>query len=51
MDELAVSDNNLITASGLGSIEFGREVIKQLGIYGEGDTKLWFDMFKHGVLP
>ncbi|HVG29362.1 MAG TPA: DJ-1/PfpI family protein [Pyrinomonadaceae bacterium] len=51
VDELAVSDNNLITASGLGSVEFGREIIQQLGIYNEGDTKLWFDMFKRGVLP
>lgn len=51
VDGLAVSDDNLIAASGLGSVEFGREIIKQLGIYNEDDTKLWFDMFKHGVLP
>ncbi len=30
VDELAVTDKNIITASGLGSIEFGREVIKLL---------------------
>jgi putative intracellular protease/amidase len=51
VDELAVSDNNIITASGLGSLEFARAVITQLGIHSPSDTELWFDMFKHGVLP
>jgi putative intracellular protease/amidase len=49
--ELAVTDGSLITASGLGSVEFAREVIKQLKLYNETDTQLWFEMFKHGVLP
>ena len=51
VDELAVTDKKVITASGLGSIEFGREVIKQLGIYSETDTRIWYEMFKHGVMP
>ena len=51
VDELAVNDNKIITASGLGSVEFGREIIKQLNIYSEADTKIWFEMFKHGVFP
>ncbi|HVF86932.1 MAG TPA: type 1 glutamine amidotransferase family protein [Pyrinomonadaceae bacterium] len=51
VDELAVSDNNIITASGLGGVEFGREIIRQLDIYSEADTKVWFEMFKHGVYP
>jgi putative intracellular protease/amidase len=50
-EELAVADANIITASGLGSVEFAREVIKQLKLYSEADTRLWFEMFKHGVLP
>ena len=49
--ELAVTDENIITASGLGSVEFAREVIKQLNLYNETDTQLWFEMFKHGVIP
>lgn len=40
VDELAVCDRNLITASGLGSVEFGREIIGRLGVYDEADTKL-----------
>jgi putative intracellular protease/amidase len=50
-DELAVSDHNIITASGLGSVEFAREVIKQLHLYDEAETETWYQMFKHGVVP
>jgi putative intracellular protease/amidase len=51
VDELAVTDRNVITASGLGCVEFAREVIKQLNLYNEADTRTWFEMFKHGVYP
>lgn len=51
VDELAVADHNLITASGLGSIEFAREVIRYLGLFNDADAALWFDMFKQGVIP
>jgi putative intracellular protease/amidase len=51
VDELAVTDNKIITASGLGSVEFGKEIIKQLDIYSEADTKAWYEMFKHGMFP
>ncbi len=51
VDELAVTDKKVITASGLGSVEFGREIIRELDIYSEADTHLWFEMFKHGVYP
>jgi putative intracellular protease/amidase len=49
VDELAVMQDNIITASGLGSVEFTREIIKALEIYDEPDTQRWFDMFKRGV--
>ncbi|SRR6266568_1699297 len=51
VDELAVTDNNIISASGLGSVEFAREIIRQLKIHDEANTRLWFDMFKTGVIP
>jgi putative intracellular protease/amidase len=51
IDQLAVTDKGTITASGLGSVEFAREVIKQLHLYSEADTQIWFEMFKHGVIP
>lgn len=50
VNELAVTGGNLITASGLGSVEFGREVIKGLGIYGEEEAGEWLEMFKPGVV-
>ena len=51
VDELAVRDQNIVTASGLGSVEFASEVIQQLNIYSEADTAIWYDMFKNGVVP
>jgi putative intracellular protease/amidase len=51
VDELAVADQNILTASGLGSLEFAREVIRYLELYGEADAETWYDMFKHGVIP
>lgn len=47
--ELAVTDGNLITASGVGSVEFAREVTRQLGIYTEEQVGRWFNLYKHGV--
>ena len=51
VDELAVTDRDVITASGLGSVEFAREVILRLSIYGEAQTQEWYEMFKRGVIP
>lgn len=47
----AVRDGNLITASGIGSVEFAREIIAELGIYSADDLNLWWDIFKHGKMP
>lgn len=49
VDRLAVSDRNLITASGVGSVEFAYEIIKQLGLYGEQEAERWFNLFKQAV--
>jgi putative intracellular protease/amidase len=51
VNELAVTDRNIITASGLGSVEFAREIIRELKIYSDADTQMWFEMFKNGVIP
>jgi len=51
VDELAVTDCNIITASGLGSVEFAREVAQRLELFNKDDLKIWFDMFKRGVVP
>jgi putative intracellular protease/amidase len=48
---LAVRDRGIITASGLGAVDFAREIFAELGLFSAADAALWFDMFKHGKLP
>lgn len=50
-DELAVSDGGTITASHLGSVEFAREVIHALNLYGPSDREHWFRLYKHAIPP
>lgn len=47
--ELAVTDGTLITASGVGSVEFAREITRYLGIYTEAQAGRWFELYKHGA--
>jgi putative intracellular protease/amidase len=49
--DLAVRDRGVITASGLGSVEFAREIFAELGVFSDADRSLWFDAFKFGTLP
>jgi len=51
VDALAVRDRHLVTASGLGAVEFARAVFAELSVFSAADEQLWFDMFKHGKLP
>jgi putative intracellular protease/amidase len=51
VDRLAVADKNLITASGLGSIEFASEIVRLLKIYTNEEIQELYGMFKHGVIP
>ncbi len=46
LDKLAVTDNNIITASGLGSLEFAYEILKALNIYPKDKCKEWYHLFK-----
>jgi putative intracellular protease/amidase len=50
-EDWAVRDGTLITASGIGSVEFAREIIAALGLYSESDQEIWWDIFKHGKMP
>ncbi len=47
---LAVRDSRLITASGLGAVEFAREIFAELKVFSEPDLRWWFALFKHGDL-
>lgn len=51
VDQLAVTDKNLITASGNAPVDFTFEVLKYLGIYSDEKRKQWYEMFKHGTNP
>jgi putative intracellular protease/amidase len=48
VDQLAVRDRGLITASGLGAVEFAREIFAELEVFTESDLEVWYRMFKHG---
>jgi putative intracellular protease/amidase len=51
VNALAVREDGIITASGLGSVEFAREIFAELGVMPEADRALWFHVFKHGTFP
>ena len=51
VDALAVRDRGLITASGLGSVEFAREIFEELNVYSPEDRGVWAQMFREGRLP
>ena len=51
LPQLATRDRGVITASGLGSVEFAREIFEELDVLSPGDRSLWFEMFKHGKVP
>jgi putative intracellular protease/amidase len=48
VDSLAVRDRGLITASGLGALEFAREIFAELGVFSDEDRATWYRMFKEG---
>lgn len=48
VDQLAVRDRGLITASGLGAVEFAKEIFAELEVFSEGDLELWYRLFKFG---
>jgi putative intracellular protease/amidase len=51
VDALAVRDRHLITASGLGSTEFAREIFEELEVFTPSDRALWYQVFKSGRVP
>ena len=50
-NELAVRDGGLITASGVGPVEFAREIFEELGVFSAGDRAAWYRLFKYGEMP
>lgn len=50
-DSLAVRDRHVITASGLGPVDFARVIFGELEIFNPADEAAWYGMFKTGTLP
>jgi len=51
VDAPAVRDRGLITASGLGDVEFARELFEELNVLSPEDRSAWAGMFRSGRLP
>lgn len=51
VDSPAVRDRGLITASGLGAVEFAREIFEELEVLSAEDRALWATMFRSGRMP
>jgi putative intracellular protease/amidase len=47
----AVRDQKLITASGLGDVEFARELFEELNVLSPEDRSLWAQIFRSAKLP
>lgn len=50
VDLPSVRADHLITASGLGDVEFARDIMAELGVLGEEDRELWTRLFRSGRL-
>ena len=51
VDAPAVRDRKLITASGLGDVEFARELFEELEVLSAADRAAWAQIFRSATLP
>jgi putative intracellular protease/amidase len=51
LDIPSVRDRGLITASGLGAVEFARELFEELNVFTVEDRAAWATIFRSGRLP
>ncbi len=51
VDLPAVRDHGLITASGLGDVEFARELFEELNVLSPEDRAEWANIFRNAKLP
>ena len=51
IDEPCVSDAGVITASGVASVTFARDILAQLRVFDDENLAAWYHLFKHGILP
>ncbi len=51
VEQPAISEAGIVTASGHASVEFAREILSQLRVYDDLVLADWYQLFKNGVLP
>jgi putative intracellular protease/amidase len=51
VDKLAVTDKNITTASGLGSVEFTMNILAHLNVSTPRIRGIWYEAFKYGRYP
>jgi len=51
VDAPAVRDRGLITATGLGDVEFAREIMAELGVLSPAARDQWTTLFRSGRVP
>jgi hypothetical protein len=51
VDALAVTDDGVISASGLGAIEFAREIFAALGVFSAETLDQYIEMYRGGRQP
>jgi putative intracellular protease/amidase len=48
VDEPAVRDGGLVTASGTAPIDFARQIFEQLEVYAPEAIEAWYTLYRHG---
>jgi putative intracellular protease/amidase len=48
VDALAVTDDGVISASGLGAVEFAREIFAELGVFSAETLRQYIEMYREG---
>ena len=51
VDALSIRDNHIITASGLGAIDFSLEIMNELEISSPETRTIWYNALKYAVVP
>jgi putative intracellular protease/amidase len=51
VDALAVTDRGVISASGLGAVEFAQEIFAALGVLSAADSRQYVAMYRDGRTP
>ena len=46
--DLAIRDRGVITASGLGPVDFAHQILAELGVFSPPDLATWYRMHKNG---